>query len=567
MNREPTLKPGRDTRHSARHPLRDVERLARIVQILVKYGWHHYVDRLGLRTHLPAGGSGQTTVEGDEAERLRGTIEELGTTFIKFGQMLSLRQDLLSAPIVRELEKLQDAVPPFPSAQARAIATETLGRDIDAVFDRFDDAPLAAASIAQVHAARLPSGTEVVVKVQRPGIRETISADLSIMRVLARALQHTVPESRHFEPVELVEEFADMIGRELDFVREGQNAERFRALFADAALLYVPAIFWDLSGSRVLTMERSPGRHLATDYPAESAGRRALAGNLMRFFLRQVFETGFFHGDPHPGNLFLMPDGRVCFHDFGIVGRLSGAQRGYLSQLLLAIVARDAEWMAETWLQMGIAPPTVDRAGFVADLDRALDEYYAASRRYGFGQIMQEFIRLGGRHNVRMPHEFALLAKAFMTIESVTRMLDPEFDMIAAFRQYYPQILLRESLPFGGEQGFLIGAARPLQALRSIAWLLPMTLADTLQRLRRGQFALRLKHEQLETLEQHIDRASNRLSFSLIIASVVIGSSLVMAFHTGPHYRGIPLLGLLGYVFAAVLGLGWALAILRSGRL
>lgn len=551
---------------TTRLPMRDLGRLAHIVRVLAAQGFGHYLERLRLKDYLP--GALPEAVRGADARRFRGVLEELGPTFIKFGQALSVRQDLFGDEVIQELAKLQDAVPPFPAAQAREIVEAELQRPIPELFASFDDTPLAAASIAQVHHATLADGTAVIVKVQRPGIENLIRADVDILRFLAGLLYRHVHEVRRYDPPMLVEEFAVTIMRELDFLHEGRNADQFRDNFRDEPAVYVPRIFWEQSSQRVLTMEHSAGKRLSAAHPADPRQRRDLAETLTRLFLAQVYEHGLFHGDPHPGNIFLLPDGRLCFHDFGIVGRLSPHDQDNLRQIFLAVVARDPAWLADIYLDMGGVPAVIDRVAFVRDLGESLERYYAASvRNASFAEILQQFIRLGRRYQIRLLRETLLVAKTFMTLESLVRGLAADFDMLAVFERYAPGMIARQLLPAFGQGAGLAKGYRAWSTLQRVFADLPKVLTEGLSRLRRGEVTLRLRHEPLASLEDHIDRASNRLSLSLIIAAIVIASSLVMAFHTGPHYEGIPLLGLIGYVIAAVLGLGWAVAILRSGRL
>jgi ubiquinone biosynthesis protein len=295
-----------------------------------------------------------------DARRLRAALEELGPTFVKFGQMLSMRQDLFPQDIISELQKLQDAVPPFPGEEARRIIEAQLGQPVAELFATFDELPLAAASIAQVHTATLRDGTSVIVKVQRPGIEEVIQADLEILFCIARLLESHVTESRRYDPLGLVKEFAETITRELDFHREGRSMDCFRDNFKDNPSVYVPQIFWNLSGKRVLTMKHSHGHKISGNYPADPAERRRLAEVFVRLYLTQIFEHGFFHGDPHPGNVFIMDDGRLCFLDFGIVGRLSPRDQDNLRHLFLALIVRDTEWMAGVYLDLCGATADVD---------------------------------------------------------------------------------------------------------------------------------------------------------------------------------------------------------------
>jgi ubiquinone biosynthesis protein len=557
------LKHGDDDSSQKRPSWRNLQRIAHIASVLSRHGWGRYLERLRLRGSEDAGARGPP----DGVRHLRTALEDLGPTFVKFGQALSVRQDVFSDEVIRELQKLQDRVPPFPAEQARQVIERELEQPIRELFARFEDTPLAAASIAQVHAATLHDGTSVIVKVQRPGIGQTIRADLGILRFFARQVYRLIPESRRFDPVGLVEEFADVITKELDFLREGHNAERFRDLLEDESLIWVPGIHWGLSSARVLTMDRSGGSRIGPNTPADSDARRALAGALMRLFLTQVFEHGYFHGDPHPGNLFLLPDGRVCFHDFGIVGQLTTREQDNLRQLFLAIVARDADWMASIWLDMGGAPGEIDRVAFVRDLEQALDHFYAASTgEYSFGEMLQEFLRLGQRHQIKLLREIVLVAKAFMTIESLVRLLDADFNMITAFKDFAPRILITD-LRFGRDVSVLPQMYRVFRSMGAVASGTPAALLGLVQMLQHGELRVRVQAEGLQEMERRLDRVGNRLSFSLIIAAVIIGSSLIMSFHAGVHYRGIPLLALLGYVIAGVLGLAWVIAILRSGRL
>ena len=546
----------------------NLQRAGDIVAVLVKHGWGRYVDRLRL-IGLPPSAPAEVVSGGlSDAQRFRMALEELGPTFVKFGQLLSVREDLFPEDIVKELQKLQDAVASFPAAEARRIVEAELGRPVEVLFAAWDDTPLAAASMAQVHAATLADGPAAIVKVQRPGIEQVIYADLAIMFACARLLQQYVPESRRYDPIGLVEEFADTIVKELDFRLEGHNGERFAANFKDDSSVYVPAIFWDLSTRRVLTQEHSTGHRSAAGFPAEPNERRRIAETLARLFLTQLFEHGFFHGDPHPGNVFIMDDGRLCFHDFGIVGRLSPRDQENLRQLVLAVVTRDAEAMAELYFDMGVAGPTVDRETFVRDLSKSLEQYHSLSvHAYSFGEILRQFVRLGQRYQIRMPREWLLVVKAFMVVEAHASDLDQEFNMVASLQRFTPRMLGRQLLPELDSMSGLVKGYRALTTLRLLAVKLPELLVKTLRRLQQGEATLRIRHEGIEKLERHFDRASNRLSFSLLIASVVIASSIVVTAHLEPHIEGVPLLGLLGYGLAAFLGLWWAIAILRSGKL
>jgi ubiquinone biosynthesis protein len=543
-------------------------RLVQILQAMVGAGWGHCVERLRTR-HNAIDISGQTAPTGiHDARRVREMLERLGPAFVKLGQLLSLRQDLLPETWIGELQRLQDNVAVFPGAQARAIIEQELARPVHELFATFDETPLAAASIGQVHAACLKDGTSVVVKVQRPGIEPVIQADVGIMRLLARQLEKHVPESRRFGPSDLVEEFARRISDELDYQIEARNGDRLRENFRDDPDTFVPRIYWDLTSRRVLTMERNLGHKFAQQPPSEPASQQRLAARLMTSFLKQVFEHGFFHGDPHPGNVFLLADGRICFHDFGIMGELSAHDQESLAQLILAVSSGDVPWMVDAYFEMGMAPTGVDREALTRDVSGALNAYYeTAGKGYSFSEIVRQFSRLSRRHQIRLPRQFLLVSKAFMLVESQALAVDSSFNALTSLRDYAPRLLSRRMLYGLARAGDVSRGFRTLRSLHRLAASIPDIVNRAVDVLASGRATLHVEHEQLQGLQVHVDRASNRLSLSLIISSVVIGSSIVTTFHTGPHYAGISLLGLAGFVIAAVMGLAWSVAILRSGRL
>ncbi|HHX4058148.1 TPA: ABC1 kinase family protein [Burkholderia contaminans] len=547
-----------------------VARLPRLVQILralASAGWAHFVERLHPGQDVIDAATKELQPGERDAARFRDMLEQLGPAFVKFGQLLSLRRDLLPESWIEELQRLQDDVAAFSGTRAISIVERELGQPIGQLFSEFDDAPLAAASIGQVHGARLMDGTSVVVKVQRPGIEPVIHADVGIMRFIARQLERHVPESRRFGPSDLVEEFARLIADELDYQIEGRNGDRLRTNFANDPGIFVPRIYWALTSRRVLTMDRSLGHKLAQLPLPSPQERQRLAAALMASFLEQVFEHGFFHGDPHPGNVFVLADGRLCFHDFGIMGELSAHDQEALAQLILAVSSEDAALMVDAYLDMGVATASEDRDALKRDVSSALDAYYkAAGKGYSFSEIVRQFVQLSQKHDIRVPRQFLLVSKAFMLIEAQAMAIDSSFNALLALRDYVPRLLGRHAIQALGQAPGLPGVFRMLRSLHHAAVNLPDILNRAVDVLGSGKATLHVEHEKLQTLETHIDRASNRLSLSLIIASVVVGSSIVTTFHTGPHYAGISLLGLAGFVIAAVMGLAWAIAIFRSGR-
>ncbi len=542
----------------------ELARLKAIARVAVAKGWGHYVERLGI-------GSPGTSFEGgaprSDAARLREALEELGPTFVKFGQTLSMRSDVFSDDLVSELAKLQDAATTFPAEAARRIIEEETGKPLADLYGSFNDVPKAAASMAQVHCATLPDGTSVIVKVQRPGIAAAVEGDIAVLRRLSRLLDTLVPAMRTFNLPGLVEEFAETLREEMDFAREGHNAERFAASNRNESAVFVPRVFWEATTMRVLTMEHSPGHRVDAE-PPDPARHAQFAATLMRLFLTQVFEHGVFHADPHPGNVFLLADGRACFHDFGALGELSPRVQKSLRELFLAVMARDANWAASAYLGMGGASGELDRGAFVRDMETSFDLYYrdSAVGRQSLSAILGEFVKLGKKHRIRLLRETTLLIRGFAELESMVHRLDPKFNSLDAFRAYSTRLLKHVMLPDLGVAQ-IAELYRFGTAVREVVSGTPVALQRLLGRLERGEPLFDIRHQSGGSLERHMLHASNRLAFALIVASIVIGSSILISTHVGPHLDGIPILGIIGFIAAAALGIAWAVIALRSGKL
>ena len=555
--------------YNVRQTYRVLQRVRQILNTLIKHGFGYVVERLNLQGYIPLGKRlfripKREVVPRNVAEQFKLVLEELGPTFIKFGQILSLRRDILSEEFVRELEKLQDNVPPFPVEHSRQEILSQFGKPVEKLFPSFDEKPLAAASIGQVHRAQLPDGRDVVVKIQRPGIKQIVETDLNILMNLAKLLEKYMPEARLYDPVGMVEEFAKSIRRELDFRIEGRSAERFRELFKGSKAIFVPEVIWDLSGPRVLTIEYKVGKKV-TEVAGDVKYRHDLAKRFNESYLMQIFEHGFFHADPHPGNIFFLDDGRICFHDFGIMGHMDDEMVDHLSNLFLAFMDKDTARMIDVYLDVGIITGDVDMRSLKRDIGDFLERYYGIPlKEFSFAEFMEGLISIGRRHQIKAPTELLLFGKTFMTVESVVRTLDPDFNLVENIRPY-TQVLLRKRLfdPSRIYRDIMKGGMEINNILRN----LPHDLRNILRRLKEGRIELDVKHDKLEDLELHIDKASNRLSFSLIIAAIIVGSSIIMQTQMGPLILGFPVMGVIGYLVAGFLGLWLVWAILRSGRL
>lgn len=536
-------------------------RALRVLRVLRRFG----LDRAAIETLFrPDTHPTDAAVIGAQ---LRAALESLGPTFIKFGQMLAQRPDLLPEPVVAELHRLEDAVAPFDGDRARAILEQELGRSIGGLFADLDTKPLAAASIAQVHRAVLRDGTMVAVKVQRPGLQSTIESDLALLALLARLATRGLAAAAPLSLGDLVEEFGASLRRELDFRIEARAAQEIAEGLADDPGIYIPPVFAELTTARVLTTRYSTGRKLGPDWPPDPATRRRVADALARTFLRQVLEIGVFHGDLHPGNLFLKPDGRLCLHDFGIVGRLDPGMREQLQGLLLALLARDAHWMSNIYLAMGVVPEDVDRAVFERDLAESVRRYFEqATERTSIGEVLREFMRLSRHHRVRVPQGVLLVGKAFLQVESLAAILVPGYDLRQLLPDYAVGMITRQlrfqpdALAWGAQ------AYRGWLGLRHLATTGPSRISGWIEQLARGRMALQIQITHLDDAARRLDRAVGRLALALVTAAFLIAAAIVGTSHVEPHWRGVPWLAWSGYGLAVVLAAAWGLSAWRARR-
>ncbi len=548
--------------------VRHLRRYREIVQVLLRHGFGELVEWVGrlpyprrfLRRFRP------TAPPLGAPRRLRMALEELGPTFIKLGQVLSTRPDLLPPDFIAELSRLRDDVPPGPWEPVREEIEEELGAPLEEIFASFDPRPLAAASLAQVHPATLPDGTEVVVKVQRPGIERTIEIDLEILFDVARLLQERTPLRELYDLPGVVEEFAATLRAELDFYREGRNADRFRANFAGEDYLYIPKIYWDLTTRRVLVLERIEGIRIDDVEALDAAGydRRRVALHATRMIIKEVLEDGFFHADPHPGNFVVMPGEVIGAMDFGMVGYLSRRDRLDLVRLYIHVVQLDEEGIVEQLIRMGMVQGRVDRDRLRRDVGRLLRRYQGMPlKAIRAGEIMQEALPIAFRHRLRLPPELWLLGKTLAMMEGVGMRLYPDFDPFAVSEPYVRRFLVRMISP--AEWG--PAALRDVSDWAYLLGVLPRVGARLLVRAERGELEVTLRHQGLEQALNRIDRLGNRLSLSLLVAALIVGLALVVpAFHLAERGGVLMVLVVLGFVGASLLGFWLILSILRSGR-
>lgn len=548
---------------------RDLGRLQTIVGVLIRHGLGDVVHRLGLTEQLARAGHAAQWEHAADLARLeppvqvRLAMEELGPTFVKLGQILAGRADLFGPEWIAEFEKLHSHVPPLPLDKLRPQLREDLGGEPEAVFARFDTEPLAAASIAQVHRAKLQDGTEVIVKIRRPGIADTIAADLRLLGRLAALAEEQLPWLKPYQPQLLVKELAKSLQRELDLASECRNAERIAKNMAEMPWIVVPRVHWAHTRERVNVQDHIngiAGNHLEA---LSQAGydRKLLAQRGAQSVLKMIVEDGLFHADPHPGNVFYLPDNRIAFIDFGMVGRLSTKRRSELLGLLLGLVERNPQAVADVLLDWTGDGSNADIDTLEAEIEAFVDQYYGVPlSQLSLGSMLGDVTAILREHRLALPSDLALLIKAFITLEGLGRGLDPDFHMaeeaLPLLRkvmraQYRPRVLAQR-------------AWRNLRRTLAMVEQLPHDISRLMRNARRGKLNIHLDILHLRRVGDQLNRAANRISMALVIAALIVGSSIVMTVQGGPTLFGLPAFGFLGFMGAVLGGLWLVRSIWRS---
>ncbi|RLB53086.1 MAG: AarF/ABC1/UbiB kinase family protein [Deltaproteobacteria bacterium] len=509
-----------------RQAVGDLNRLRQILQVLVKHGFGDLLDRARIfeRLKIKRPATDAEVSARSPAERLSRMLAELGPTFVKMGQLLSTRPDLLPGEYIEALSKLQDQAPAFPFEQVRRIVESDLGTPLEQSFKHFESQPLASASIAQVHLAETTGGQAVVVKVRRPGIEQTVRSSLDVLYTLAHLLEVVVSESQLFEPAEIVREFDRAMAREMDLQQEAQNLELFARNFAERSTMTCPQPLPELCGPNVLTMTRLSGRHVSTFTP-NSAEARAAALNLIEGFYQQAFEDGFFHADPHPGNMVILEDGRVGLLDFGQMGRLGQGQRSTLVLLGLGIILKDADTVARLVYRVGAKGERVDLAEFRREVQEALEQ--SLEKRLDeidSRALLQRLIDLALRHRVRVPPEFTLAVKALVTVESTVRRLAPDLEPGTVAAPYIKRLLV-EHYSLDDVSG---GLGRLALQLTSLAGEVPRQVSQILLDLECGRFTVQVEDHQAVHTRQVLRGLGIDIFWGLVAAGLLAGSLPVL---------------------------------------
>jgi ubiquinone biosynthesis protein len=548
-----------------------VKRYGRIIDVLVSNGFGYFVDKMGLwsmgsvRSRLK-GRFGKEQETDTRPERARKVLEELGPTYVKFGQLLSMREDLIPLKYAQEFTKLQNDVPPFPLEDVKAVLKTELGRDIPELFSDFDEKPVAAASIGQVHKARLHSGEEVVVKIQRPGIRRIIEADLDIMYSLAGFAQQHIEEIKLYNPVAVVDELSRSIHSEMDYTQEARNIEHFLSNFENDPVIVIPRVYNDYSSDRILTLEYIEGikcnkfEKLAN----ENLDREKIATDVSEAFMKQVFEHGFFHADLHSGNIFALEDGRIALLDFGMAGHLSEDMRGLLVDALLAVTNGDSTQYIEVMRDLGVADEKLDVRSFKVDYDHFLFKYYGRTLdQVDATEVSSEMLSLLRKHQIQVPPNIALLFKGVMTVGGFAMQMVPNFNVTEIAEPYARKFMKKRFSP----RNMAKNSSKNLWYVSRLLSRAPLQLSHILEVAEKGYLNLKFEHEGTDRLLSEISVASNRLAFSLIISAIIVGSSLVIQTGMEPQVWGVPLFGLFGFFAAGIFGMGLIIYIIRTGSL
>lgn len=555
---------------------RSARRLQQIINVLLKHGFGRVIDQIHLGRYIPfrkrlrAFGQWPTLKGPTVPERLRIAFGELGPSFIKLAQILSSRPDLITAQFANEFKKLQDEVPPFPVNEARLIIEEELKKPLNEVFREFEDSPVAAASIAQVHRAKLTDGSEVIVKVQRPGIREQIETDVNILVTVARLLERHVPESRFFNPVGIVEEFSRTVTKEMDFMGEARNCARFRMNFEDYPDVYIPRIYPEYITEKVLVMERVEGVRIddIEGMVAMGIDRKALVGISVAAYFKMVLEDGFFHADPHPGNLLVQPDGKLAFVDFGIVGRVTQEMMETMANTFLALINKDFDRLIDLYIELGYISVEVDldkfRREFKSDLLYFLEPLYGMTlKEVNFARYLDVITHIALKHRMRIPSDLLLINKAMLILENIGRELDPGFDFVAAAEPYASRIVKEKYNP----SKIYERTVRNIMEVGDFLVLFPKQVKRIVQKILRDDIHIKLSHTGLDRLINDMDRSSNRITFGLIISAILVSSAIMHSTGVGPTIFGLSVLGIISFGMAFLMGIWLIISIIRSGRL
>ena len=553
--------------------MRHLRRYDQIGRILTRYGFGHVLTQLGIGRAIMPGleklrFSSSEILHATPAERMRMAVEELGPTFIKLGQILSTRGDLLPPEFIRELEKLQDTVPPTDFALIRARVEDELKQPIDQVFPTFNPVPVASASLGQVHFATLPGGEEVAVKVFRPGIGKVIATDLDILLELAALAEKRTEWGEYYGVCSLAQEFADILRAEQNYEQEGHNIDRYRQIFAGQGHVRIPKVYWETTTRRVLTMERIEGIKITDVDALDAAGldREKIAGRNIAILLQAVLQEGFFHADPHAGNFTILPDEVIAMMDFGIMGHLDHGQRLGLVQFFVGLFSGDTERVVDAMAELGIATNAADRRNLIRDLDRLRLRYYGLElEKIRAQSFIEELMGIAFSYRLKMPSDLVLVFKTIAMLEGISLQLDPDMNVFQEVEPYVRDALLELQSPMAR----LKQLADQMREASEATMMLPKQLQRMLEQIEAGDSNLSMTLKGLDEPTRRITTAANRLVLAILAVAFVVGPALMIPRldEVLPEWQvGATVLIFGGFAMSLFLTFVLVLSIWRSGR-
>jgi ubiquinone biosynthesis protein len=541
-----------------------LKRLNQIIPILVKYGFGGILSELKLDYYFYLSKNVLKFKKNKDFEQLsnerrfRLALQELGPTFIKLGQVLSIREDILPENWIKELEKLQDKVAPFPF--------ENIKKYISDDFQHIDPIPIASASIAQVHKATLKNNEDVVIKIKRPNIDETVSTDIMLLKQFATLLETYIPEMKFLRPYDLVEEFEEIITKELDFFHELQNIKNFRKIYENDDFIFIPKVYEDLCNEHYMVIEYIEGIKINNLSALKRANYnlKYIANQWSKKVIEQVLIYGFFHADPHPGNIFVLKDGRVAYIDFGMMGRFTEEMKVNIGGLILAIANKDVDKIVKILSNMSDDFHVENLTKFKKNLLDFLDTYYNVSlKNFYIGKILKELLRLLRKYQIKIIVDYVLLDKTMITMEAILKNMDPEFNIFDNAKKLVKDVLNKEN----NIKTLKKKALKKLQEIKEVTEDIPFSLSDVLKLLKKNRLEIKFHHKGLDDFIREMDRATNRLVLSFIISSTIIASSIFIKSDIGPSVNGISIIGISGFIFAFFLGLWLIYGIIKSGKI
>jgi len=559
-----TLTIGRKYRH--------LNRYLEILKVLIKYGFEDLISLSPLRNFISLGRK-ITLKKVDPSihtlskwERVRMMLEDLGPTFIKLGQIMSIRPDLVPLDLINELKKLQDSVPPFPVTKAKEIIEIEFGKTINEIFQDFHDTPIAAASLSQVHKAVLKEGDIVAVKVQRPGIYSKIETDLEIMYNIAYLLEKHIDEIRYFNLTKIVEEFDKAIHKELNFLNEATNIERFVSNFKNDQRIYVPKIYRNYCTSKILIMEYIEGIKISEINKFENINidKKLLIKRGGDIILKQIFEHRFFHADPHPGNIFVLPGNIICFIDYGMMGTLTQTTKNLIISVVSGIISNDINKIIRSTIKLCEPKGDINLKKLESNLTDLIDKYYYKSLyQIDISEIVNDLIKFFPENNIKLPSDLYSLGKTLLILQALGQILDPEYNIAKEIEPYIKK-LLKEEFSIKNIKKDLITY---FEGFIELAKILPFETQEIIEKIKSGKIKLDIEHKELNHLVQSNERISNRITIAIILASIIIGSSLIIHSGIPPLWNNIPVIGLFGYILAIIISFLLIISIFRHGKI